>query len=72
MRERSPNLEKDMDSEVEKTSRVPNRHDQKNISLSHYNENYKTTEQRILKAAREKQQITCKIKLIRITSDLSA
>ena len=43
----------------------------RNELLSHNNQNTKSTEQRILKAAREKDQVTYKCRPIRITSNFS-
>jgi chromosome segregation ATPase len=67
--ENSPNLEKVMPIQVQKASRTPNRLDQnrhiiiKTISTE--------TRERILKAIREKKQITYKSKPIKITADFS-
>ena len=70
--ENFPNLEKKMPMNIQEAFRTPNRLDQnRKSSLAHNNQNTKFTKQRILKAVREKGQVTYKGRLIRITSDFS-
>jgi chromosome segregation ATPase len=69
--ENFPNLEKTMPIQVQEASRTPNRPDQNRATPRHIiikTTNTETTE-RILKAVREKKQITCKGKPIKITAD---
>jgi hypothetical protein len=71
--ENFPNVEKTMPIQVQEASRTPNRPDQNRSTPQHIiikTPNTKTRE-RILKAAREKKQITYKGKPIKITSDFS-
>jgi hypothetical protein len=57
---------------IQETYRTPNRLDHKrNTSLSHNSQNTKCKKQRILKAVREKGQVTYKGRTIRITPDFS-
>jgi hypothetical protein len=71
--ENFPRFKKEMPIPVQKASRTPNRHDQNRISPQHII--IKTTstgnKERILKAIREKKQITHKSKPIKITADFS-
>jgi hypothetical protein len=71
--ENFPNLEKTMPIQVQKASRIPNRPDQNRTIPRHIIIKTSSTEtrQRILKAVREKKQITYKGKLIKITADFS-
>jgi hypothetical protein len=67
-----PNLEKSIPIQVQETSRTPNRPEQNRtnhgmLSLKQQTE----TQERILKAVREKKQITYKGKPIKITADFS-
>jgi hypothetical protein len=68
-----PNLEKTMSIQVQETSRTPNRLDQNRTTPQHITIKTTSTEngERILKAVREKKQITCKGKHIKITTDFS-
>jgi hypothetical protein len=68
-----PNLEKVMPIHVQEVSRAPNRSDQNRTSLGHIIIKTKRTEirERILKAIREKKQITYKGNPIKITADFS-
>jgi hypothetical protein len=68
-----PNLEKEMPIQVQKGSRTPNRHDTNRTSPLYMIHKAISTEnkERILKDSREKNQITYKGKLIKITADFS-
>jgi hypothetical protein len=72
--ENFPNLEKVMPIQVQEASRMPNRLDQNKISPPHIIIKKTSTEnrERILKAVREKKQITYKCKPIKITAHFSA
>jgi hypothetical protein len=69
--ENFPNLQKVLPIQVQETSRIPNRLDQNRTTPQHII--IKTTstknKERILKAVREKKQITYKGKPIKITTD---
>jgi hypothetical protein len=71
--ENSPNLKKEMPMNIQEAYRNPNRLDQKIYSSRHIIS--RTTnalnKDRILKAVREKGQVTYKGKLIRITPEFS-
>jgi hypothetical protein len=71
--ENFPNLEKTMPIQVQETSRTPNRLDQNRTTPQHIIIKITSTEttERILKAVREKKQITYKGKYIKITADFS-
>jgi hypothetical protein len=71
--ENFPNLEKAMPIWVQEASRTPNRFDQNRTTLLHIIIETISTEtrERILKAAREKKQITYKGKTIKIAADFS-
>jgi hypothetical protein len=71
--ENFPNLEKSMPIQVQESSRTPNRPDQNRTTPRHINIKIPRTEtrERILKAVREKKQITYKGKPIKITADFS-
>jgi hypothetical protein len=71
--ENSPNLEKTMPIQVQEASRTSNRLDQNRITPQHIIIKTTSTENReiILKALREKKQITYKEKPIKITADFS-
>jgi hypothetical protein len=62
--ENLPNLEKTMPIQVQEASRTPNRHDQNRTTSQHILIKTTNTEnrERILKAVREKKQITYKKK----------
>ena len=61
MEENFANLKKEMPMKIQETYRTPNRLDHKrNTSLSHNSQNAKCKKQRILKAVREKGQVTYK------------
>jgi hypothetical protein len=64
-----PNLEKVMPIQVQEASRTLNRIDQNRTTLLHITIKTTSTDnrERILKAVREKKQITCKGKPIKIT-----
>jgi hypothetical protein len=68
-----PSLEKAMPIQVQETSRTPNRLDQNRSIPWHIITKTTSTEnrERILKPVREKKQITCKGKSIKITTDFS-
>jgi hypothetical protein len=68
-----PNLEKVLPIQVQEASRTPNTLDQNTNSLWHIIMNTTSTEnkERILKAVREKKQITYEGKPIKITADFS-
>ena len=72
--ENFPNMEKDIVNQVQEAQRVlyrinPRRNTWRHILIKLTKTKYK---ERILKAAREKQQVTYKGNLIRLTADLSA
>jgi hypothetical protein len=71
--ENFPNLEKTMSIQVEEASRTPHRLDQNRTTPRHIIIKTTSTEarERILKAVREKKQITHKGKPIKITADFS-
>jgi hypothetical protein len=71
--ENSPNLEKTMPIQAQKASRTPNRPDQNRTTPRHIFIKTKSAEtrERILKAIREKKQITYKGKPIKITAEFS-
>ena len=69
--ENFPNLQKDIPMKVQEEKRTLNRLDQKNKSPSHIIIKTQYTEQRILRTAKEKGQVTYKGKSIRITPDFS-
>jgi hypothetical protein len=71
--ENLPNFKKVLPIQIEEASRLPNRLDQNRTSPQHIIVKRTSTEhrERILKAIREKKQITCKDKPIKITADFS-
>jgi hypothetical protein len=71
--ENFPNLEIVMPIQVQESSRTPNRLDQNRTFPWHIIIKIKSTQnrKRILKVVREKKQITCKGKPIKITADFS-
>jgi hypothetical protein len=71
--ENFPNLKKVLSIQVQEACRTPNRTDQNRTSPQHTTIKTISTEsrKRILKAVREKKQITYKGKPIKITADLS-
>jgi hypothetical protein len=71
--ENFPSLEKAMPIQVQEASRTPNRLDQNTTIPQHIIIKTTNTEtrERILKAAREKKQITYKGRPIKITADFS-
>ena len=71
--ENFPNLKKDMPKNIQEAYRTPNRLDQKRNSSRHIIIRTKNAlnKDRILKAVREKGQVTYKGKPIRITPDFS-
>jgi vancomycin resistance protein YoaR len=71
--ENFPNLEKSMPIQVQEASRISNRPDQNRTTPWHVIIKTTSTEtrERILKAVREKNQITYKSKPIKITADFS-
>jgi hypothetical protein len=73
MIENFPNVEKSMPIQVQEASRTPNRPDQNRTTPRHIIIKTTSTEtrERILKAVREKKQVTPKGKPIRITADFS-
>jgi hypothetical protein len=66
-----PNLKKERVTQVQEAYRTPNHQDQKRNTQTHHNQNSTQNKERILKAAKEKRQVTYKGKTIRITADLS-
>ena len=68
--ENFPNMEKEMVSQVQEAQRVPYRINPRRRILIKITKN--KNKERILKAAREKQQVTYKGNPIRLTADLSA
>jgi hypothetical protein len=73
IKENFPNLEKTMPIQVQEASRTPKRLDQNRTTPQHSIIKTISTEnrERILKAAREKKQVTYKGKPIKITADFS-
>jgi hypothetical protein len=71
--ENFPKLGKEMSIQVYKASRTPNRHYETRTSPQLITVETISTEnkERVLKAVKEKDQITCKGKLIKITADFS-
>jgi hypothetical protein len=71
--ENFPNLEKSMPTQMQEASRTTNRPDQTRTTPRHIIIKTTNTEtcERILKAVREKKQITYKGKEIKITADFS-
>jgi hypothetical protein len=71
--ENFPNLEKTMPIQVQEASRTPNRLDQNRTTPQHIINKTTSTEnrERILKAVREKKQLTYKGKSIKIIADFS-
>jgi hypothetical protein len=73
IKENFPNLKKELDIKIQEAYRTPNKWDQKRKSSHHIF--VKTlnaqSKERILKAAREKSQVTYKGRTIRITPDFS-
>jgi hypothetical protein len=71
--ENFPTLEKTMPIQVQESSRTQNRLDQNKTPPRHITIKITSTEnkERILKAVREKKQITYKSKFIKITADFS-
>jgi hypothetical protein len=71
--ENFPNLEKDNPIQTQEAYRTPNRPDQNRSTLQHIiiKTTNTETQERILKAVREKKQITYKHKPIKITADFS-
>jgi hypothetical protein len=69
--ENFPNLKKQIPIQVQEACRTPNRDDQNKASPWHIIIKITSTEnkERMLKAVREKNQITYKVKLIKITAD---
>jgi hypothetical protein len=69
--EKFPNLEKVLPIQVQEASRIPNRLYQTRTPSWHTIFKTASTEnrERILKAVREKKQVTYKAKLIKITAD---
>jgi chromosome segregation ATPase len=69
--ENFPNLEKSIPIQMQETSRTPNRPDQNKTTPQHIiiKTTSKETRERILKAVREKKQITYKVKPIKFTAD---
>ena len=72
--ENFPNMEKEMVNQVQEVQRVPYRINQRRSMLRHILIKLTMTKhkERILKAAREKQQVTYKGNPICFTADLSA
>ena len=70
--ENFPNIEREVDTQVQETYRTPNRQDQRRGSPRHIIVKLTNVEakERILKAARERTQVTYRGKTIRITPDL--
>jgi hypothetical protein len=68
-----PNLKKEMPMNIQEAHRTPNRLDQKRYSSRHtiIRTINVPTKDRILKAVREKGQVTYKVRPIRITPDFS-
>ena len=70
--ENYPNIEKEVDTQVQETYRTPNRQDQRRGSPYHIIIKLTNVEakERLLKAVRVKDQVTFRGKPIRITSDI--
>ena len=73
MKENSSNLVKEIDIQVQEAQRVPNRLDPKRTTARHIIIKMPKfrDKDRILKAAREKQIVTCKVVPIRLSADFS-
>jgi hypothetical protein len=71
MTENFLNLEKTMPIQVQDDARAPNKLDQNRTTLQHIIKTSTENRERILKAVREKNQITYKGKPIKITADFS-
>jgi hypothetical protein len=73
IKENFPNLEKDIPVQMQEATRTPNRPDPNRTTPQHIiiKTTSSETKQRILKAVREKKQVTYKGKHIKITADLS-
>ena len=73
MKENYPNLAKEVDIQVQETQRVPNKLDPKRTTPRHITIEMPNVkhEERILKAAREKQRLTYKRVPIRLAADSS-
>jgi hypothetical protein len=71
--ENFPNLEKTRSIRIQEASRKPNRHDQNRTTPQHIiiKTTSTQTRERILKAVKEKKQITYKGKPIKSTADIS-
>jgi hypothetical protein len=70
--ENFPNLQKDIPIQMQEVSRTPNRPDQNRTTPRHIIiKTSSETRERIMKAVREKKQITYKGKSIKITADFS-
>jgi hypothetical protein len=71
--ENFPNPQKAIPKQIQEVSRTPNRPDQNRTTPLHIiiKTTSSDTRERILKAVREKKQITCKGKPIKITADFS-
>ena len=73
MKENFPNLVKEIDIQAQEAQRVPNKMDPRRTTARHIiikMPKFRDKE-RILKAAREKQIITCKVVPIRLSADFS-
>ena len=72
--EHFPNMEKEIVNQVQEAQRVPNRINPRRNKPRHIQIKLTKTKhkERILKAAREKQQVKFKGNLIHLTADLSA
>ena len=73
MKENFPNLVKKIDIQVQEAQRVPNKVDPKKTTPKHIIIKMAKVKgkERILKAAREKQRVTCKGVPIRLSADFS-
>ena len=73
MKENFPNLVNETDIQVQEAQRVPNKLDPKRVTPRHVIIKMPKVKdkERILKAAREKQRVTCKGVPIRLSDDFS-
>ena len=73
MKESFPNLEKEIDMQVQESQRVPNKMDAKRPTPRHIIIKMPKVKdkERILKASREKKLVTCRVVPIRLSADFS-
>ena len=71
MREKFPNLAKEIDIQVQETQRVPNKMDPKRATPRYIIIKMPKVKEKVLKAAREKQRVTYKGVPIRLSANFS-